>query len=156
MAVIGNMSMDELSVIRKMIHADAERYLERFDLTSEERERVTPLIGKDLIEGIAPIELVTTYYDPTRRLWMAGVWLLGASFRQIADFHEITSQTVIASMSRVLPQPGRMMLRIGKGPMPLEHIPVYRRVFETNKKLLATMEPLAIAEWLRDHTDLSD
>jgi hypothetical protein len=155
MAVIGNMSYDDLEQVKSLMRVDAERYIEKFDLTPDERDRVLQLAGRHIESGEHPYPLTARGYDPYRRQWLASAYLLGASLNKLGFMFNIANQTVSASMNRILPTHIRNTLRLHQD-ISLEHLSTYHRSYEENKELLARMTPLEAAKWLEANTDLSD
>lgn len=151
---IGNMTMEDLSAVRRMTRPDAEQFLKRFTLTEAEYKTVVDLAGHGL-KGQSPIAPTQPYYDPYRRVWFAVGHLLGASFEKLAYPYGVRRQTVIASVNKILPTPTRASLRIATT-ISLEALSAYQRKFFENKELLATMTPLEAAAWLHANTELDN
>ena len=152
--IIGNMTMDDLSAIRRMTKPDAERFLRKFALSDDERESVSALAGKDLTTK-APISPAQAHYDPYRRVWFAVGHLLGASFSQLAYPCGIRRQTVMASVNSILPVETRKVLRLASK-LSLESLSTYQRKFYENREVLSEMDLSEAAQWLLEHTELDN
>lgn len=149
---IGNMTMEDLSAVRRMTRPDAEAFLKRFELTPDEHETVLNLAGHSL-ESQQPVHPANAGYDPYRRIWFAVGHLLGASFEKLAYPYGISRQTVIASVNKILPTKVRAAQRISRT-IGLEDLSAYKRKFYENKELLASMTLIDAAAWLHEHTEL--
>lgn len=148
--------MEDLSTLRKMSPPDAELFLVRHTLTPDEREKLTPLIGKDRPKYNAPlVQGAVQVHDPRRGLWMISVWLIGASWRQLARFHNVAPQTAMSVADRHLTSKERQILRL-RSEMSLEALDTYHKSFTANVDMLSTMSPFEVANWLLTNTTLDN
>ncbi len=148
---IGNMTMEDLSAVRRMTRPDAELFLQKFRLTPEEHETVLNLASQGLAKD-SPV-YPGQHHDPYRRIWFAVGHLLGASFEKLAYPYGISRQTVVSSVNRILPTSVRSSQRISRT-VSLEDLSAYQRKFYENKELLASMTLIDAAAWLHEHTEL--
>ena len=154
MAVLGTLTMEDLTKLRKMTKANAEIFLSQHTLTDEERETANRVVGRDL--NLTPsVQAVWQLYDPTRRLWITAAWLAGASWRQLARLHEVAPQTLMVSADRLLTSSERQALRL-RAQMSLEALSAYRSKYVQNAEMLSTMSPQAVAHWLLTNTELDN
>src|SRR5687768_2315401 len=151
--VIGTLTMDDLSTLRKLSKPDAQLFLSAHTLSDEDMLRVSLLIGKD--SKSLPAGYAVQVHDPTRRLWFCAAWLAGASWRQLARFHDIAPQTVMSVADRQLTSAERQPLRI-KSQMSLESLDTYHKNFILNIDKLKQMQPQEVARWLLDNTELDN
>lgn len=154
--MIGSLTMEDLSRIRRMSPTDAESFLRGYALTEADRETAMKLAGKDLAP-IDPIDMKAAsvprgqMYDATRPTWFVTAWLLGASWRQLAYLHKVTPQTVMASADKIMPSAERQAKRL-ESQMSYEALAEYRTAFI--KGQWKGLDPLTIATTLIQKTEL--
>ena len=81
-----------------------------------------------------------------RRLWLATMWLLGASYRQLGAFEGVSHSSIVQSVNKVLPPGNRMLMRILTQTTP-EAIEWYHNVFFSPTDL-PYESPRTLASWL--------
>lgn len=150
--VLGTLTMEDLSALRKMKRINAEIFLNKHTLNDTERARVNELIGRDLASDGGE-SLVIQLHDPTRPLWVIAAWLAGASWRQLAKQHGVAPQTIMAAADRLLISSERQPLRL-RTSMSLEALDAYRATFVKNLAILKPKPPQEVAMWLLDNTEL--
>lgn len=148
--VLGTLTMDDLSKLRRMSRADAATFLTSHILSEDEMQRVKLLISKDRVEASVK------QYDPTRRLWFAAAWLAGASWRQLSRLHDVAPQTIMSIVDRIMVSQERQSLRIHHSGMKLEALEMYHANFIKNLDVVKSMTPREVAQWLLDNTELDN
>lgn len=151
--LIGPLGHEEIKIIRGLSKGDAELWLAaKFPgLTSDDKEIALRLAGRDL--KTLPPATSNSKYDPTRRLWLAAAWLMGASWRNLAALHGVAGPTILLTVDRILPKEERQAQRLGTR-MSVDRIAMYRASFTANIQHLQSLTPLEIAQWLLDNTEL--
>lgn len=148
--VLGTLTMDDLSTLRKASRGDAEALLAKHPtLSHDELQRARLLISKD--RAAASVK----QYDPSRRLWFASAWLAGASWRQLARLHDVAPQTIMSIVDRIMVSSERQPLRL-KAEMSLESLSAYHASFIKNSDKFSLMTPQQVAQWLLDNTELDN
>jgi len=143
--ILGSLTMEDLSRIRRMGTADAELFLSRHTLTDEDRLTAMSLIGKDKDRPD---------YDKVRRHWLAAAWLLGASYRQLAAVHGVARQTVMDIVWRALPEaPSRSRAVSVMSNEKLSHLRVF---FNKHVEHLMDLSIHEAAQWLYDNLDYTE
>lgn len=140
--------MEDLDKIKAMSVDDATRYITGRDLDDAEREAVLALAGAS--KGKV-LPMVAGAHN--RKVWLAAAWLLGASFRQLAESEGIAQQTVLRYVDRVLPKLARQTGRLGTS-MSLEALSTYHAKFMSEDPRDIDPDPIATAKWLLAHTEL--
>lgn len=153
--LIGPLGHAEIKTLRGLSQGDAGLWLASKypDLLAEDFAIAMQLAGRDLKKATPTTG--NYKYDPTRRLWLAASWLLGASWRNLAHMHQVAAPTVLAVVNRILPKEARSEQRIGYN-LELEKISLYHASFNKNLQYLSSLTPLEIAQWLLANTDLED
>jgi hypothetical protein len=139
--------LEEIHQLRKMTRQQAETFLRKFSLSSEEYNDLLPLIGRDLP---ASATQRTLDYDPLVKLWYATVFLLGASYNTIARSAGCSSQNIQQIICRVL---RNRSLRLGAR-MSLEAYSEYRQAYYDNIARMDKLKPQECAEWLKENITL--
>jgi hypothetical protein len=147
--LLGDLTMEDLSKIRKMSPTDAESFLRNHILTKDELDAAMRLAGRDRLNGDETVQI----HSPSRRMWFVAAWLAGASWRQLARLHDIAPQTVTSVADRLLSSPERQHQRL-RQEMSLESLEAYRKSFMLNKERFSLMRPQEVAQWLLDNTEL--
>jgi len=145
MSVLGTLTMEDLSRIRRMGTADAELFLSRHDLSDEDRTIAMSLIGKDKDRPD---------YDKVRRHWLAAAWLLGASYRQLGAVHGVARQTIMDIVWRALPEaPSRNRAVAQMSNEKLSHLRVF---FNKHVERLIDLSIHEAAQWMYDNLDYTE
>jgi len=150
--VLGTLTMDDLSALRKMKPVDAEMFLSKHQLSDGDKMRLKDIIGRDLTDDIGS-SMIIHLQDPSRPLWVLAAWLAGASWRQIARLHGVAPQTIMAAADRLLVSSLRQPQRL-RTSMTLEALDSYRATFIKNVASFRLMTPQQVAMWLLDNTEL--
>lgn len=147
--LLGDLTMEDLSKIRKMSSTDAEGFLHNRILTKDELEAAMRLAGRDRLSGEETVQI----HSPSRRMWFCAAWLAGASWRQLARLHDLAPQTVSSVVDRLMLSPVRQALRL-RSEMSFEALECYRKSFMLNKEKFSLMRPQEVAQWLLDNTEI--
>jgi hypothetical protein len=146
MSLLGSLTIEDLTRIRKMSMPDAELFLSRHTLTDAERTSALALAGKD----VEPAS-----YLSVRRQWMTVAWLLGASYRQIGTLHGIARQTVMDIVDRTMPIADRRAARHATE-CSLEKLSYYRSLFNKNIEMLSGLTTNEAAQWMVDNSEYTE
>lgn len=142
---------------RKMSPDLVELALTEYELTDEQRERYLSIAGTALVAK-APVEPAPA--EPTqstiihhRRKLFAALWLLGASYRQIArsEVPSVSPQSVGNLVNRVIDEEDKSQ-RI-RSSITHEEIMFFRQLYSGNKDILFPLTPYATAQWLHQHAE---
>lgn len=146
-----HLSIEELERLEYLSPEDGEGFLAAFDLPEELLAAARRRLGRKLPRS----EVLRPSYDPTTRNFRAAAYLLGASFHQIALLHDVASQTVMSSISRILPAATRQSQRLATK-LSLEALADYQVAYEHNREYLNRLTPRQAAEWLLTNTQLDN
>lgn len=149
--------MELMLKVPKMTIEDATKYLASLDLTDDERVTLLAKAGTKLRGKPKPVEreqVISYHIDPDRPLWLVAAYLLGASLRQLALLHGVQHTTILQSINKVMPGPERAMKRI-KFTMTFEALSEYHHQYYSYLDDVRFLkQPLKVAEWLNNTTEL--
>lgn len=149
-SIIGDMTLDDLDSVRHMDRVTADAFIARFNLTPDQSATVKKLVGlslnKDPVNKLVLIK-DRRIFDPSRRIFWGALWLLGASYRQIAEAYGVTPQSVLNSINRVLPKDVRALGRVGLS-MTADAFDSYMAVYEEDRSPFHSRTPMEAAAYL--------
>lgn len=146
--------MELMLKVPHMTVEDATTYLDRLDLTEAEKVILLTKAGTKLKAKATEQPARTYLIDRDRPVWLVAAYLLGASLRQLALLHGVQHPTIAQSINKLMPGPERTMKRL-KFTMTFEALSEYHRMYYNNLDTVREIkQPLLVAQWLIDNTEL--
>ena len=134
--------------VRKLSIFEAKDYLAKMDIFSEEEiDALVTLCTKHTPMQVR--EHAMDYFAKRRRAFVI-LWMLGASWGQIADLYQISRQTVMqATRRKAMELGGKIVAKAS-----LDSISAYNTMYWNNVKSVSQMGIVEAAQWILQFTEV--